>query len=358
MKINALLLIALPAVAFAQDGLGNNLSEYPNTYSSGSANVRPFDNTSRLFKDWSISVGGGTSLMPFADLTSSYGDKNRYGWTAYASINKAITHSFALNLQYGIGKTEQAGQLPGVWGQKAGVAEAWTKYQSISLLGDVNLSNLLRRVDNNSPFRWSLHGYGGLGILKYNTYLTDNYVFPASKPLEIDQPFAIGSIFFQVGTGVRYNISEALDIEARIMYLKSGDDEFDGGGWARNSTASMEYNLINDTYSDDIVNLSLGLNFKIGKNDTHLNWYDPMQNLYYKVEELEKKAFTPVVCSAGDNDNDGVCDDWDRELNTPAGARVDGAGVALDMDLDGVIDLNDRCVTVPGPVENGGCPTR
>jgi hypothetical protein len=28
----------------------------------------------------------------------------------------------------------------------------------------------------------------------------------------------------------------------------------------------------------------------------------------------------------------------------------------LDVDLDGVIDLYDKCVTVPGPVENQGCP--
>lgn len=29
----------------------------------------------------------------------------------------------------------------------------------------------------------------------------------------------------------------------------------------------------------------------------------------------------------------------------------------MDTDLDGVIDLYDKCVTVPGPVENNGCPT-
>ncbi|NHX22066.1 OmpA family protein, partial [Escherichia coli] len=63
-----------------------------------------------------------------------------------------------------------------------------------------------------------------------------------------------------------------------------------------------------------------------------------------------------TVCENGDKDNDGVCDDWDRQLDTPAGARVDGAGVALDVDLDGVIDLYDKCVTVPGPVSNNGCP--
>ncbi|MGV4468690.1 OmpA family protein, partial [Ornithobacterium rhinotracheale] len=57
-------------------------------------------------------------------------------------------------------------------------------------------------------------------------------------------------------------------------------------------------------------------------------------------------------------DDDGVCDDWDRELNTPLGARVDGAGRALDTDLDGVIDLYDKCVTLPGPADNDGCPLK
>ena len=59
-----------------------------------------------------------------------------------------------------------------------------------------------------------------------------------------------------------------------------------------------------------------------------------------------------LVVERGDADKDGVCDDWDRELDTPLGARVDGAGKALDMDLDGVIDLNDACVTVPGLAKN------
>ncbi|RZJ27972.1 MAG: OmpA family protein, partial [Chryseobacterium sp.] len=73
--------------------------------------------------------------------------------------------------------------------------------------------------------------------------------------------------------------------------------------------------------------------------------------------EMEDKFKDFKVCEKGDGDNDSVCDDWDRQLDTPAGARVDGAGVALDLDLDGTIDLNDKCVTVPGPIENNGCPT-
>ena len=142
----------------------------------------------------------------------------------------------------------------------------------------------------------------------------------------------------------------------------SGDDEFDGGGWAGpadydvNSKVS-KYNMIKSSRSDNMWTVNLGLSFKLGKHDTHLAWHDPLQEAYYRVQVLDEKSTDLVVCEKGDNDNDGVCDDWDRELNTPAGARVDGAGVALDMDLDGVIDLYDKCVTVPGPVENNGCPT-
>lgn len=71
----------------------------------------------------------------------------------------------------------------------------------------------------------------------------------------------------------------------------------------------------------------------------------------------------PVVvatdpCSKGDADNDGVCDNWDQQLLTPAGAPVDEAGVAKDTDFDGIIDLNDECVNTPGVASNNGCPAK
>lgn len=143
-------------------------------------------------------------------------------------------------------------------------------------------------------------------------------------------------------------------MELRALYLISGDEEFDGGGWSR--TAPPGYNLINDSYTDNAWLFNLALSFKLGKHPDHLRWVDPLQDAYAKAGNLEEKFKDFKVCEKGDMDNDGVCDDWDRQLNTPAGARVDGAGVALDSDLDGVIDLNDKCVTAPGPIENNGCP--
>ncbi|MBL3548087.1 MULTISPECIES: flagellar motor protein MotB [Chryseobacterium] len=370
MKLGLLLLATLPIAAYAQNNSTtvNSSTEYPNTFSSGSANVQPFDNKSRRFNDWSISVGGGAAFMVHSDLKSINKDKTNWGYNAYVSVDKQISHTFALSVMYMRGETKQTGQLPGAAGQLAGVGTATTQFDQISLLGDINFSNLLRRTDNHSPYRWAFHGYLGLGVQGFRTSLHDNDEFrwsnsPKRVPLFIKQDIDINSIFYQGGVGVKYNVSKLIDIEARTMYLISGDDEFDGGGWADANdydpaSKNSKYNMINPKRSDNAWTVSLGVSFKLGKHASHLAWHDPLQEGYYRLNVLENATNDLVVCEKGDADNDGVCDDWDRQLDTPAGARVDGAGVALDMDLDGVIDLYDKCVTVPGPVENNGCPTK
>ncbi|MFZ4930207.1 OmpA family protein [Chryseobacterium sp. Mn2064] len=371
MKLGLLLLAsALPIAAFAQNSgtTVNSSTEYPNTFSSGSANVKPFDNKSRRFRDWSISVGGGSAFMVHSDIKSIRKDKINWGYNAYVSVDKQITHAFGLSLMYMRGETKQTAQLPGAVGQLAGVGTATTQFDNISLLGDINFSNLFRRVDNHSPYRWAFHGYMGIGVQGFRTSLHDNNEFrwsdsPRRTPLFIKQDIDINSIFYQGGIGVKYNVSKLIDIEARTMYIISGDDEFDGGGWAGPndydpSTPGEKYNMLNARRSDNAWTVSLGVSFKLGKQESHLAWHDPLQEAYYRTNVLENASTDFVVCEKGDADNDGVCDDWDRQLDTPAGARVDGAGVALDMDLDGVIDLYDKCVTVPGPVENNGCPIK
>ncbi|PRB03873.1 flagellar motor protein MotB [Chryseobacterium sp. MYb7] len=359
MKLGLLLLATtLPIAAFAQNSSTtvNSSTEYPNTFSSGSANVQPFDNKARRFRDWSISVGGGPAFMVHSDLKSIRKDKINWGYNAYVSIDKQISHAFGLSIIYTRGETKQTGQLDGAAGQAAGVATATTQFDQLALLGDINFSNLLRRVDNHSPYRWAFHGYMGIGLQGYRTSLHDNNVNKwgnKTHPEFIDVPLGISSVYYQGGLGLKYNVSKLIDLEARTMYFISGDDEFDGGGLAYSN-----YNMLNKRKSDNAWSVTLGASFKLGKHESHLAWHDPLQEAYYRTSVLENASTDLVVCEKGDADNDGVCDDWDRQLDTPAGARVDGAGVALDMDLDGVIDLYDKCVTVPGPVENNGCPVK
>ena len=342
-----------PVAVFAQDSVAvSTTGKYPNAYTSGSANVSPFTQESKRFNDWAVSAGAGVPLMQSADLTSIKGfgaGKNLFGWSAYLSVDKALTHAFGLKLQYDKGETRQ-GFVDTRDHVASTVAGARTQFDAISVLGDINFSNLLRRVDNHSPFRWALHGYAGVGTLAYRAFRQDPG--PAYNQALITEikPFSLGSIFGQAGAGLKYRATKELDIEGRMMYVVSGDDTFDGAG-------GTGYNgKRNDNPSDNLINISVGATLNLGKHESHLFWHDPLQEIYYKLDVLADKNQDVEVCKSGDADNDGVCDDWDRQLDTPTGARVDGAGVALDTDLDGVIDLYDKCVTVPGPVENNGCP--
>ncbi|PWN63150.1 OmpA family protein [Chryseobacterium oncorhynchi] len=346
------LALAIPTASYAQqDSTAVSNGKYPNTFSSGSANVSPFTQQSKRFNDWSISAGVGVPLMQSADLTSikNGNGKNLFGYSAYVSIDKAITHAFGINLQYDRGETRQGWFNTKDAAPDATAVGARTQYDAISILGDVNFSNLLRRVDNHSPYRWALHGYAGIGTIAYRAYQKDS---KGQNLMTEIKPFQLGSMFMQTGAGLKFKVNRRIDIEGRLMYVVTGDDEFDGGG--------DKYSAVNrreEQVSDNFFNATLGLSLKLGKHESHLMWHDPLQEIYYKLDVLANKNQDIEVCKKGDADNDGVCDDWDRQLDTPAGARVDGAGVALDTDLDGVIDLYDKCVTVPGPVENNGCPT-
>lgn len=344
MKIN------LASLAFALVlPLAVNAQKSGETFNSGSQNISAFTADSKKFNDWSVSVGGGTAIMQSADLTSikNGNGKNQFGYSHYVSINKAITHIFGLNLQYDRGETHQG--YVDLRDHVAGLA-ARTQFQGVSILGDANLSNLLRRTDNMSPFRWALHAYAGIGTLSYTTYAQSTPTTVGQSMIS-EVKMGTSSLFGQAGAGLKFKLNNRIDIEGRVMYLFSGDDQFDGGGEQYSAV-----NMIEDQNSDNAILANLGLTFNLGKHSSHVMWHDPMQEIYYKLDVLANKNKVVEVCKKGDQDNDGVCDDWDRELNTPAGARVDGSGVALDADLDGVIDLNDKCVTVPGNGSPDGCP--
>lgn len=347
-----------------------------NTYTSNSTEVHKFDNQKRTFKDWAISVGGGVSFLVYGDLESTKDDKITPGYAYYVSLDKQISHTFGISLQYQGGQTKQYGRLlnqpinathngqviyyNSLAGNSnpalRGLAEAKTKFHQLSFLGDINFSNFLRRMDNFSTYRWALHGYLGVGLQNFSTYRKDQHPVARYANNSLEQDLDVASFFYQGGLGLKFKVNRMIDLEGRAMYIISGDDEFDGGGDVPNEAPG--YNLIRKNNSDNALTATLGISVKLGKKDAdHLAWYDPMKEIYYRTRVIEENLRTEV-CEAGDKDNDGVCDDWDRQLDTPAGARVDGAGVALDIDLDGVIDLHDKCVTNPGKIEFEGCVTQ
>ena len=144
------------------------------------------------------------------DLVSWMGKYFTPGYDVQLQVNKQISHAFGLILQYEFGKT---------------------KYQAIGVLADLNASNLLRRVDNRTEFKWAMHLYAGVGIHGYKDY-RNNYA-PQGDPnftLITDQDISDKSIYSQVGAGLRYKLNDKFDLELRGMSYMSGDEEFDGSG--------------------------------------------------------------------------------------------------------------------------------
>lgn len=310
---------------------------------------KAFTNEDKKFNDWSVAVYAGGNVLQGADLTSWGSTGFSPGYDFQFQLTKQITHAFGLGLMFQIGQTRQANEGTPHYGTYY-AWEAKTKYHGISLLGDVNLSSLMRRKDNNSPYRWSHHAYFGGGILGYEASRMSPNSPPGDKYndwLLVDkQDLSSFSVFWQFGTGLMYKINNRFDIEARAMYILTGDEEFDGSGRPDPSgvVTLADYEEGRD---DNMITLSLGLHYKLGKHPEHLRWEDPLKGLVMGGGEH-------IPCT--DSDNDGVCDAQDKCPDTPEGTKVDGSGCPLDSDGDGTPDSSDECPTIPGPPTNNGCP--
>jgi len=342
--ISILSLFILSGTLYAQD---DELME--TTSVTNSSNTKKFTNADKEFNHWSVALYGGMSLLQGADFVSWGSGEFMPGYDVQLQVTKQMTHAVGIALMYQMG--ENRGFNEGM--QHFDTYQPWeskTKYQAISILGDINLSSLFRRVDNHSPYRWAQHLYAGVGTLGYKASRIAPNAAPGDKYYDwrvvTDQNLSSFSIFWQFGTGLMYKINNKFDVELRAMYVLTGDEEFDSSGNPVPGVFTLaDYEEGRD---DNMVTLSLGLHYKIGKHPEHLRWHDPLKNL--------------VVMSGGENkpcvdsDNDGVCDEQDKCPDTPEGVKVDGAGCPLDTDGDGVPDSLDECPTIPGPPTNNGCP--
>ncbi|MFT6807702.1 MAG: OOP family OmpA-OmpF porin [Saprospiraceae bacterium] len=147
--------------------------------------------------------------------------------------------------------------------------------------------------------------------------------------------------------GVSRKISRRINLGFEHQVMVTDNDYLDG---IKFRTATDQSNNLDIGH---YTNLRLGLNMgNFDKRIEPLYWVNPMETIVSDVAELKSRPRFEWE----DEDNDGVLDLIDQELDTPEGCLVDTKGVTLDSDGDGVVDCRDRePYSPPGyPVDENG----
>lgn len=142
-----------------------------------------------------------------------------------------------------------------------------------------------------------------------------------------------------VGTGFRYNISDAVSLRGDLR----------------------EFHGIDESTFDTQV--SLGISFAFTRTIAQAAPQPADSDADGVPDSRDQCPGTPagtVVDSTGcepDADRDGVVDSRDDCPNTPRGAEVDSRGCELDSDNDGVVNSQDLCpnTTAGAEVDETGC---
>jgi OmpA-OmpF porin, OOP family len=80
------------------------------------------------------------------------------------------------------------------------------------------------------------------------------------------------------------------------------------------------------------------------------------QDAFSQKKKKPKGVMVEPAIYKVDSDKDGVPDVRDQCPGTPPKQVVDNFGCPTDKDMDTIYDYEDKCIDVPGPKENFGCP--
>jgi len=159
--------------------------------------------------------------------------------------------------------------------------------------------------------------------------------------------FRIGDDFnvhvvFVPSMGISRKITKRLNVGLEHQVFLSDNDYLDG----------IKYRTgVDQTNNVDIghyTHLRVGINIgNFNKVTEPLYWLNPYDAAFNDIADLKSQPALDLT----DEDNDGVLDIIDQELDTPEDCAVDTRGVLLDSDGDGIVDCEDK-----EPYSRPGCP--
>ena len=356
---------------------------------------------SRPKNSWEIGLHGGHYFID--------GDIDRLipgGFGAGLHLRKAINYVFSLrgSVFYGVAEGQESQPFNhrnvGGLNQGGGLVESvfnaydpvtggpghwFPNHRTTFILADMavvlNIGNLLFHKERN---KWNWYAAAGIGLSNHDTkhdllngtepyqnlreqvnYSVERFNTKAGRD-EIENDlaniydgvfetdgfkkvgiFRIGDDFnihvvFVPSMGISRKITKRLNIGLEHQIMLSDNDYLDG---IQSRTA------IDQTNNVDIghyTHLRVGVNIgNFDKVTEPLYWLNPYDAAFNDIADLKSKPALDLT----DDDNDGVLDIIDQELDTPEDCAVDTRGVLLDSDGDGIVDCEDK-----EPYSRPGCP--
>jgi outer membrane protein OmpA-like peptidoglycan-associated protein len=112
-------------------------------------------------------------------------------------------------------------------------------------------------------------------------------------------------------------------------------------------------------FKGEFFTYTAGLTYYLGGYDQHADWA-PTKGVTQTDMDAVRQELEKMRKNLKDDDNDGIPNYLDNELETPEGNKVDTKGVTdptrMDTDMDGVADAYDLCPEVEGKFATNGCP--
>lgn len=284
------------------------------------------------FNKWSIETSAGFN-KPMGPLTPGYFSPTLNIGNFDFGTRYMFNEKFGVKADFGIGQFREA---------KGISPEFKTNYLRFSSQGVANLGKIMNWDSFTQKFGLLFHAGSGFSRIDYK----------ASRFGEFDPDYVYNIISGLTG---QIKLTNRISLTGDITMTINGRQTYTLDGNEYNSTiqpTSRTNPLVHATGT--WWTGTLGLNFYLGKKETHADWYIAPEK-YATKEELASEI-GQIKDMLKDSDGDGIPDYLDKEPNTPSGARVDSSGRTVDSDGDGIPDHLDKCPFVPGPASNGGCP--
>ena len=285
--------------------------------------VKPIKNFSTF--SIGVNVGGLTPSVPIGGSNNFTHPQWDLGYGAY--IKNQFTHNLAVQAEFLRGNVE--GNNSDALGNGDATSNPYKSFKTNlnwagSISGVVTFGNI-NWLSDNPKSAVIPYVSAGAGIAGYKPLLNGNIDYKSDGK-------NIKEFFVPVGGGLKFSLSQAvnLDLGFRMNFVDA--DNFDG------------YNSVAD-HKDKFSYAFAGLEFALG-GKPQLMTNNPVAS--FKKDLMDENEALKASVTATAQQNAGTIDSLNRQINS----------LKSDADKDGVSDYFDKCPNTPDTVkvDGSGCP--